>query len=386
MFKNKHYDFSFFLKDGYPLETRYGTSGQLWGLINELNKRGYKTCIITTPPIRHKRSILNKLSNTSFFANFLSNKVRRIHLKIDKKYIYKTRYIFLNKKFLFDSSAKLKLNVKINYLISWNWEAAYNLKKLNTNAHKIQILHYKYEPENLADYLKENELPLFKEMYYQPVDKLAISYTQVNELKSNYNICLWLQGISTELFTYDNGKDKKEDITILVPLRNHREKGPEYAIDVMKSIHYLRPEIKIIGYGDYKGRVPTFIYFKGRVSIEELIFLYKKASIFVIPSLSEGFSLPGLEAMASGCVVISTINGGSEQYILEHENGILVKYGDIEGMSGAILEVVGNNELREKIIRNGLETVKNYTYSKACDRFLEAIKSLECNRKNGCYG
>jgi glycosyltransferase involved in cell wall biosynthesis len=78
--------------------------------------------------------------------------------------------------------------------------------------------------------------------------------------------------------------------------------------------------------------------FVGAVTQEQLIGHYREADIFVIPSYHEGYCLPVIEALSSGCLVISydagnlpSITGGL---------GRLVPTGDIQALSGAILDLV----------------------------------------------
>lgn len=180
---------------------------------------------------------------------------------------------------------------------------------------------------------------------------------------------------------FSQKRGEKSEITVLMPLRNHKEKGPTYGIEALKIVYNIKNKsnsnVKFVSYGDYKGDIPNFIDFKGSISLEELVRLYQGSDIFIVPSLSEGFSLPGLEAMACGCAVIATMNGGSEQHIINHQNGILVNPANSQELAKVIIELINNDQLRMTLVKNGFETVKNYTYSKACDRFLEAIKCLE---------
>ena len=55
--------------------------------------------------------------------------------------------------------------------------------------------------------------------------------------------------------------------------------------------------------GGHGAQVPAGVEVRGHVSLDELAALYRSASALVFPSLYEGFGLPPLEAMASGCPV-----------------------------------------------------------------------------------
>ncbi len=103
----------------------------------------------------------------------------------------------------------------------------------------------------------------------------------------------------------------------MFPLRTHQEKGASVAIDAIKLIHKQRNDIKIITFGNYSqtALIPKYVDHRGFIDDKELLNLYNGASIFVIPSLGEGFCLPGLEAMACGCAVITADNFGIREYM-----------------------------------------------------------------------
>lgn len=77
----------------------------------------------------------------------------------------------------------------------------------------------------------------------------------------------------------------------------------------------LKYPLVIVGDRDPKifkvpeSRISDNIHYTGRVSDGELKYLYKNAFAFLFPSLTEGFGLPVLEAMVSGCPVIASTGG-----------------------------------------------------------------------------
>ena len=97
-------------------------------------------------------------------------------------------------------------------------------------------------------------------------------------------------GIDHERFR--PGPDEREDF-LLYPARPWPHKN-----QAMK----LLPGLRLVLTG-YDGPVPHGVESLGRVSLDELASLYRRAGALVFPSLYEGFGQPPLEAMASGCPV-----------------------------------------------------------------------------------
>lgn len=84
------------------------------------------------------------------------------------------------------------------------------------------------------------------------------------------------------------------------------------------------------------------VFFEGNVpNIHERI---ADANVFVLSSDYEGLSNALLEAMMMGLTCVSTDCAGSDEYIVDGENGRLVKVGDAENMAKALIEVLSDDE------------------------------------------
>jgi glycosyltransferase involved in cell wall biosynthesis len=98
-------------------------------------------------------------------------------------------------------------------------------------------------------------------------------------------------------------------------------------------------------------------FIKGTTDIKPL---YKKAKIFVIPSIAEGMPMTIMEAMACKCCVISTKTGGGKKLIDNSKTGLLFDIGDSEELSKQIINLIKDKQKREELATNALEYVKRY--------------------------
>ena len=113
------------------------------------------------------------------------------------------------------------------------------------------------------------------------------------------------------------------------------------------------------------------VEFLGYVSDEELKKYYSNALLFVYPSIYEGFGLPPLEAMASGCpVVLSDIEVFHEVF---SDSAIYFNPYDINDIAQKINEVLKSKETQEKLIFKGYDLVKKYSYENSADLILAQI-------------
>ena len=117
-------------------------------------------------------------------------------------------------------------------------------------------------------------------------------------------------GVDTAAFVPNTGE--RENF-VLYPARGWPHKNHARLIEAVALLRRDRPGLRLVLTGgglQALGVLPEWVDVKGLVSTEELRDLYRRAAIMAFPSLYEGFGLPPLEAMASGCPVAAS-NAGS---------------------------------------------------------------------------
>lgn len=101
------------------------------------------------------------------------------------------------------------------------------------------------------------------------------------------------------------------------------------------------------------------VKFYGGVSRERVFEHLKEAAVCVLPSLWENFPYACIEAMASGCAVVGSRNGGMSEMIEDGISGILIDPEKPGGISKAILSLLGDGRLRDRIGENAADRVRN---------------------------
>lgn len=89
-------------------------------------------------------------------------------------------------------------------------------------------------------------------------------------------------------------------------------------------------------------------------------------TVVACPSWYESFPLPPLEGMACGAPVITT-NIGTEDYAFNGENALVVPPRDPKKMAEAILELLKNEDLRERLRKAGPKKAKEFTWDRTTD-------------------
>jgi glycosyltransferase involved in cell wall biosynthesis len=99
-----------------------------------------------------------------------------------------------------------------------------------------------------------------------------------------------------------------------------------------------------------------------------------KIGLLVLPSEAEGFGLVLIEAMAASVPVVASSAPGIRDVVQHEENGLLVPVGDVDELRRAIERVVGDADLRARLIKNGLRTVRErYTWEVVLPRYRELL-------------
>lgn len=124
---------------------------------------------------------------------------------------------------------------------------------------------------------------------------------------------------------------------LLYPARPWPHKNHARLFDAFALVRRERPELRLVltGVGHEPAGLPPGVETRGGVTKTELVSLYRTAAALVFPSLYEGFGLPPLEAMASGCPVAAS-NAGSLPEVLG-DAAVLFDPRDPEAIATGIL-------------------------------------------------
>jgi len=167
-------------------------------------------------------------------------------------------------------------------------------------------------------------------------------------------------------------------------------KNLDTLLRVFAELHEERPELRLVlvGKKDYfytkveeearrlnlwqEGNINSPVIFPGYVPDAQLEILYQEAKAYIFPSLYEGFGLPPLEAMAKGCLVLSSdraslpevLGGGALYFNPESEFNMLER----------IKQALDNEDLKAKITKEAFEQVKKYNWWECAHQTLEIYK------------
>ena len=150
--------------------------------------------------------------------------------------------------------------------------------------------------------------------------------------------------------TFDGpeSRDDKAPLQVLWLGSVMLRKGIQYLLEA--AILLQKTDVRFVVAGpiyigdDKVANAPANVEFVGRVERDQVAALYRGADVFVLPTLSDGFAITQLEAMAHGLPVVTTPRCG--EVVTAGVDGEIVPVGDAQALSGAILSL---NQDREKL-------------------------------------
>jgi glycosyltransferase involved in cell wall biosynthesis len=157
-------------------------------------------------------------------------------------------------------------------------------------------------------------------------------------------------------------------------------------LDALKLIHARGEKVTLViagpraeGAGRLNAQIARdglepWVRFLGYVPKRELITLYRLASVFVFPSLCEGFGFPLLEAMASGLPVAA-----SDVSALPEIGGEAAVYFDPrspEDIADKVIKLLQDTQLRQEIVEKGKKRVLDFDWSKTASETLNYYKDV----------
>lgn len=180
-----------------------------------------------------------------------------------------------------------------------------------------------------------------------------------------------------DLRTFRRVRDPRDrERFVSFPLRKGGSKGIDVLLAALAHVRRRLPDLRVVCFGAATVDLPNWIECRGVVPTAELVEIYNASSVFVLPSLYEGWGLPALEAMACGAAVTTTRNGGVEDFCVDNVNCRLADPGDVDGLAQAIVSLLLSDEERTRLAIAGEETSQGYSLESATALFVRAIEDV----------
>ncbi len=254
----------------------------------------------------------------------------------------------------------------------------------------------------LANYFMHNLAKLEEETAHNATLIVTISKYSLEKIQKHYHvhknkIRIVPNGVDVERFKPSGNLESRrkfglgdEPVVLFVGSLIPR-KGLPFLVEAAKKIVKQLENTKflIVGDGPLRSQLTDSLKaadllgnfsFLGNFKDEVLSDVYNCADVFVLPSIQEGQGIVLLEAQASGKAVVAFDVGGIKEAVQNGETGLLVERGSIDGLANALLKLLGDKALREKLGDNGRRFVsENFTWDICTQRMLNVYREVLTN-------
>ncbi|MFI5182441.1 MAG: glycosyltransferase [Thermoanaerobaculia bacterium] len=185
-------------------------------------------------------------------------------------------------------------------------------------------------------------------------------------------------GADPETFYPRGDRAATGPVRIVAMLRPDERRGIGVLVPALAAVA-TRPDVEIVFFGSHAWPAdapPIPHRHLGILSRDAVARLFSTAHVVVDPSLFQGFGLVGLEGMASGAACALTDSGGIGEYAVDGENALIVPTRDHGALAAAILRLVSDRPLRDRLGAAGIETARRFLWERTSERYRAFLDSL----------
>jgi glycosyltransferase involved in cell wall biosynthesis len=189
-------------------------------------------------------------------------------------------------------------------------------------------------------------------------------------------LLVWPLGADTRRFRPPAQERRDEPFRVLYVGEINLQKGIYYLLEAFRRAALPNSELLLVG--AVKPTVlpllrnqPASVKVPGVIRFPKLLDYYQNASIFVLPSVQDGFGQVVMQAMAAGLPVLVSSNAGASEAVRDGENGYVFEARDVDALTARLEQLYRDLKLRREMGHNALSSARGYTW----DNYGAAVES-----------
>lgn len=173
-------------------------------------------------------------------------------------------------------------------------------------------------------------------------------------------------------------RDKSDPPTVGMLMRDAVFKDTPVGLEALRRVQERVPGVRFVGFGQQPipegWELPRGLEYHLQPAQDLIPKLYQRCDCWLVPSAAEGFGMPGLEAAAGHCPIVSTRCGGPEDYVRDGVNGYLVDVGDAGAMADRIERVLGlDNAGWRAMSAASYEIARDFDWDRSAEKLEAAL-------------
>lgn len=165
--------------------------------------------------------------------------------------------------------------------------------------------------------------------------------------------------------------------TVAMLHSTHPAKGWSVGLEALHEVRRRVPDAHAVVFGTSppKDPLPDWIEVLVDPPAEVLVAeVYNRARVFIQPSDYEGFGFTAVEAMACGAALVTTDNGGSDDYAVPDETALLTEPGDAAGLGRLAADLLVDDARRVRLAEAGRRLVRRFDWDESAARLEDLLE------------
>jgi glycosyltransferase involved in cell wall biosynthesis len=170
---------------------------------------------------------------------------------------------------------------------------------------------------------------------------------------------------------------KNRPAQVAMAYNSHPLKRAQLGLDALARVKRRQPKAEAIVFGatDPIHEIPagvTYLTSPSQATIVERI--YNRSRVFLNSSVGEGFSLPSIEAMACGCALVTTDNGGSRDCAFHGETALVASPANVASLAACVERLLKDDIQRARLAQAARRFVRRYDWDVTATRVEEFLE------------
>jgi L-malate glycosyltransferase len=253
------------------------------------------------------------------------------------------------------------------------WATAEAVPTIRSRARGVVQIAYDYEYWMLADRAKRERM---SEAFALPDVVVATSHAVARMLKEagREPDATITCGIDPEAFHIVRDPDSRDMVAGFVA-RPGPIKRCEDAVAALARVRETRA-VRVVAVGTVDVDLPPWVERLEAPSDDAMRSFYNELAVFLLPSAYEGWGLTAVEAMACGAAVVTTRNGGVEDFARDGVNALLVPPQDPDALARACARLLDDKAMRTRIADRGVQTARDMDWEASIDAFEKILETF----------